>query len=130
VIVSLPFPDKRLFPNAKAGKSYHYSHDAKVSAREGASKATEAAILARGQVPSWGSSLIPVSIVFAAPDKRRRDLDGCLSAAKSALDGIAMALMIDDSRFRPILLNYIAGDKPGAMIVAVGVHIVSSQEVV
>lgn len=126
MIISLPFPDAKLFPNRKAGKSYHYSHDAKVSAREGARKATKAALDARKEHPGWGSSL-PVSIVFVGPDKRRRDLDGCLSAIKSALDGIAQALGVDDSSFRPILLNYIPGDKPGACIVAVGVQIVSSQ---
>ena len=130
MIISLPFPDAKLFPNRKAGKSYHFSHDAKVSAREGATKATYSALDAFETLPEWGSSLIPLSIVFVAPDKRRRDLDGCLSAVKSALDGIARALQVDDSRFRPILLNYIAGDAPGATIVAVGVQIVSSQVIV
>ena len=127
MIVSLPFPHKSLFPNAKAGKSWRVSHEAKVSAREGARAVTDAVILASGNSPMWGSSRIPVSIVFVAPDKRRRDLDGCLSASKSALDGIAGALGIDDSQFGPILIDYIKGDKPGACIVAVGVQIISSQ---
>ena len=127
MIVSLPFPHKSLFPNAKAGKSWRVSHEAKVAAREGAIKATYDAINALETLPEWGSGSIPLSIVFVAPDKRRRDLDGCLSAQKGALDGIAKALGLDDSRFRPILLNYVAGTKPGACIVAVGVQIISSQ---
>ena len=128
MIVHLPFPDKSLFPNAKNGKSWRTSHDAKVSAREGAKKATYAALDAI-ETPVAYVGCIPLSIVFVGPDKRRRDLDGCLSAQKSALDGVAQALGIDDSRFRPILLNYVAGDKPGACIVAVGVQIISSQEI-
>jgi hypothetical protein len=34
---------------------------------------------------------------------------------------------VNDNRFHPILIDYIKGDAPGAMIVAVGVQIVSSQ---
>ena len=70
---------------------------------------------------------IPVSIVFVAPDKRNRDLDNCLAAAKPQIDGIADALGVNDKRFRPILLNYVAGDKPGAMLVAIGVQIITTQ---
>lgn len=32
-----------------------------------------------------------------------------------------------NKQFRPILLNYIEGDKPGAMLVAVGVQIITTQ---
>lgn len=39
-------------------------------------------------------------ITFYTPDKRRRDLDGMLSSLKSAIDGIADGLNVNDSRFR------------------------------
>ena len=38
-----------------------------------------------------------LTIVFHPPDKKRRDLDNCLASLKSALDGIADALRVDDS---------------------------------
>lgn len=92
-------------------------------AREGAVEATKQAM---SGFQDTGNT-IPVSIVFVAPDRRHRDLDNCLAAAKSQLDGIADALGVNDKRFRPILLNYIEGDKPGAMLVAVGVQIITTQ---
>ena len=126
LVIRLPFPNPALFPNKRAGKSWKASHEAKVESREWARKATNQALEAMNQVPEYLGS-IPVSIVFVAPDKRRRDLDGCLSASKHALDGMAKALKVDDSRFKPILINYIQGDKPGAMLVAVGVQITTTQ---
>ena len=133
MIIKLPFPNKTLFPNAKAGKSWTTSHSAKVYLRECAKEAARTALQTISEqvsamVATPGKN-IPISLVFIAPDKRRRDLDGCLSASKAALDGIAQAMNIDDSRFKPILLNYIQGDKPGATLIAVGVQIVSSQVV-
>ena len=92
-------------------------------AREGAVEATKQAI---NGFQDDGNA-IPVSIVFVSPDKRHRDLDNCLAAAKAQLDGIADALGVNDKRFRPILLDYIEGDKPGAMLVAVGVQIITTQ---
>ena len=50
------------------------------------------------------------------------------AAAKPQIDGIADALGVNDKRFRPILLNYVKGDHPGAMLVAVGVRITTGQE--
>jgi hypothetical protein len=48
-----------------------------------------------------------------------------LSAAKHVLDGIAMAIGVDDSRFSPLLIDMAPSAKPGAMIVAVGVSLTS-----
>lgn len=66
---------------------------------------------------------IALSLLFLTPDKRKRDLDGMLSSAKHALDGIAQALGVDDSRFKPILVDAVLGPKGGALIAAVGVEI-------
>jgi crossover junction endodeoxyribonuclease RusA len=41
-----------------------------------------------------------MSITFYPPDRRKRDLDGMLSAIKSGLDGLADAIGCDDSRWR------------------------------
>jgi hypothetical protein len=69
---------------------------------------------------------IPISLLFMTPDKRKRDADNMLAASKSLLDGVAQALKVDDSRFKPILVDWVHGEpKVGALVVAVGVQIVS-----
>jgi crossover junction endodeoxyribonuclease RusA len=124
MIIRLPFPAPSLFPNRKNGKHWTVTKEIKAIAREGAVEATKRA---SGAFAEYGKD-IPLSIVFVAPDARLRDLDNCLAAAKPQIDGIADALGVNDKRFRPILLNYVKGDKPGAMLVAVGVQITTSQE--
>jgi crossover junction endodeoxyribonuclease RusA len=49
--------------------------------------------------------LIPLAITFVQSDKRNRDLDNLLAASKPAIDGIAMALNVDDSIFEPITIK-------------------------
>jgi hypothetical protein len=46
-----------------------------------------------------------------------------LAASKALLDGMAYALGVDDSRFRPILVDWQHGPKGGALVAAVGVEI-------
>jgi crossover junction endodeoxyribonuclease RusA len=125
MIVSLPFPDKSLFPNAKNGRHWGGPHPAKVEARLFGWVAAKQAQLKHEAFKDDGGP-IPVSIVFCQPDKRRRDLDNMLAAMKSALDGVAEALGVDDSRFRPILIDVGEVEKPGRVIVGVGVQIVTS----
>lgn len=119
MILRLPFPDSKLFPNAKNGKSWKVSHAAKVSARE---YAYTAAKQAQAGFSDKGGA-IPLSIVFCQPDNRKRDLDNMLAAMKSALDGVAEALGVDDKRFRPITIDAGPVDKAGSVLVAVGVEI-------
>lgn len=122
MIVKLPFPDAALFPNRKNGKHWSASQPAKVAAREygyfAAKQAMAGFSVADGQ--------IPLSIVFAPPDARKRDLDNMLAAMKPALDGIAAALGVDDARFRPVTIDVGDVGKPGAVILAVGVELVGA----
>jgi len=53
------------------------------------------------------------------PDKRQRDIDNCLAASKSLLDGMADALQVNDKFFRPIEIDWVEGKKPGALIVEI-----------
>lgn len=125
MIVKMDFPPACLFPNRRNGQHWTVTNAAKDDTRERAVEATKQAM--RGD---WdGAGTIPLSIVFVAPDGRHRDLDNCLAAAKAQIDGMADAMGVNDRRFRPILIDYIKGDAPGAMIVAVGVQIISSQVV-
>lgn len=66
------------------------------------------------------SGRIHLSLTFCPPDNRRRDLDNLLAACKPGIDGLAMALGIDDARFEYTLRW---GDKTegGAVNVAIGV---------
>ena len=48
---------------------------------------------------------IPLALIFNKRSKGRYDLDNALAAMKHALDGIAQALRIDDSKFRPVTID-------------------------
>lgn len=124
MIVKLPFPASALFPNRRLGQHWAKTNVSKVWAKDYAFYATKAVI--GTYVPKDGP--IALSVVFCPPDKRRRDADGMLSALKHALDGVALALGIDDSRFRPILIDVGPVAKNGCVIVAVGVQIVQGIE--
>ena len=47
-----------------------------------------------------------LEIIFCPPDSRQRDLDNCLAACKSALDGLALAWKINDKDFRYKSINF------------------------
>jgi len=49
---------------------------------------------------------LALSIMFHPPTNHRRDLDNCLAAIKGAIDGIADAIGIDDTNFRPITIDF------------------------
>jgi crossover junction endodeoxyribonuclease RusA len=102
MIITLPFPDMRLSPNRKNGTHWTVTQKYKKIARE---TGYSAAILS-----AQGNTLDPdveyqVNITFYHPTKRSPDADGMLSAEKSVLDGIAMALGIDDRQFNPLFIR-------------------------
>ncbi len=97
----LGYPAKELMPNNKNGKHWGYSVKAKDNARDSAYYATLAA-LRTNNVP-MGDTL-PLIIKFVQSDKRHRDLDNLLAAAKSMCDGVAKALKVDDRVFEPITI--------------------------
>lgn len=62
-----------------------------------------------------GDANIPVSIVFHPP-RNSGDIDNMLAACKAGLDGMCLALGIDDKRLRPMTLD--VGEKsPGGKVV-------------
>jgi crossover junction endodeoxyribonuclease RusA len=115
--VILPWPDKKLSPNARL----HWG--AKVGPKQDAKRiAAHLTIAAQGfpQVRHYlrcSDDPIAVTITFYPPDKRHRDDDNMIGAFKSWRDGIADALGVNDRRFRP---QYCFGDaaKPGRVEVA------------
>jgi crossover junction endodeoxyribonuclease RusA len=113
--VELDFPSPELFPNRSKGKHWGALHKHKTAAREAAYWQT----LACKPLPKFTASELMLTITFEMPDKRHRDADNCLAAAKSALDGVASALAVDDSRFNPLRIFRKHGTKPGKMIVQI-----------
>lgn len=109
--VTLPWPAKDLSPNARV----HWGQKAKAAklARQTAfALAREAGLIPR---LIRNSSKVEVSLGFVPPSRRRYDLDNCLAAMKSSLDGIADALQVDDSRF--VLRLELAKDTVGGFVV-------------
>lgn len=92
ILVDLPWPDRRLSPNARI----HHMQRAKL-----VKKAREMAgwiAVAAGAEPLAAPSLL-VTAIFTPPDRRPRDTDGMLSSIKAYLDGIADIVGVDDSRW-------------------------------
>lgn len=110
--VELPWPDKALFPNRSRGVHWGSISGLKAVAMNDAFALTKEAMA--GFRKDMGREFktignVPLSITFHYPDARRRDLDNCFAACKSALDGVALALGVDDSCFCPVTLNRVVG---------------------
>lgn len=123
LIVRLPWPDSRLMPNRKNGKSWVSTSKIKTQQRAAAYLCTKAALSLSGD-QAW-KEYIPLSLLYMPPDKRHRDLDNLHAGSKAILDGMAQALGIDDSRFRPVLVDSVYCGGEGAVIAQIGVQIVS-----
>lgn len=94
--IILPWPDRVLSPNSRA--HWAKKHKARKQSKSNAYYATIATGL---YLLSWPPGRLHLWIDGYAPDKRRRDIDNMLSALKGSLDGVALALDVDDSRFVP-----------------------------
>lgn len=111
--VELDFPPACLFPNRAKGTHWTVTHKAKTLYRD------NSAWLTKGQMKGWllTDQQIKLTITFVMPDKRLRDTDNCLAAAKAGLDGMADALGVNDRQFQPLVIFREYGKKPGQMIV-------------
>lgn len=121
-MIVLPWPDKRLTPNAK--RRSHWSKyrgaaaaDRKVGYWSTFDQLAHGIRDVRAKVAS--ADKITLQITFFPPDRRRRDDDGMISAFKHLRDGICDALCIDDSKLRP---SYVIGEpeSPGRVEVRFG----------
>lgn len=119
-VISLPWPDRRLSPNARL----HWRPKAAVTAKARADAhflALEAAGYSLGTIRAElaGDAPIPLAVTFYPPDRRHRDDDGMVSSFKAARDGIADAFHVNDRRFRPEY-RFAEPRKPGKIEVTVG----------
>lgn len=113
MIIELPWPDKRLSPNARL--HWRPKADAKEIARNVGKTLTWAALgvgvrEVRARFAKDGP--IPLTITFYPPDNRHRDDDNMVGSFKSYRDGIADALGVNDRRFRPVYV-FAEPCKPG-----------------
>lgn len=95
IMLSLPFPDPILNPNA------HVHWSKKNRARYDLKEACYYLILERG-VKLDPDRHYTVSLTFCPPNNRKRDRDNLLAAYKAGLDGMCLALGIDDSTIHPV----------------------------
>lgn len=100
--IVLPWPDRRLSPNARL----HFRVVAAVKAKA----RKDAAYLTYDAMPAGvrevrqcfaGDGPITYQVTFFPPDKRHRDDDNMIASLKAARDGIADALGVSDRRFKP-----------------------------
>lgn len=115
MIITLPWPPAELNPNRKNGKHWSSTHKVKTRYK---SDCYHLALQAIGAKPR-GAGLLALTITFVQPDKIRRDRDNMLASIKSGLDGVAMALGVDDETFDPLIIRREFGAKPGCVRVEV-----------
>jgi crossover junction endodeoxyribonuclease RusA len=118
--ITLPFPNADLMPNRRLGKHWGQTSGAKSKAYDDAYMLTFQAM--QGYRGPWQptSGRVPVTLTFLPPDGRHRDLDNLLAASKSALDGVAAALHMDDREFEPVTLKRGPKAAHGALVVEIG----------
>lgn len=111
--IELDFPPMQLFPNRASGKHWGTLYQIKSDYRESSTW------LAKSQLKGWkhDGGEIHLKLTYIMPDKRMRDADNCLSASKSALDGLSDALMVNDKLFQPIEIRRVVGTKATAKLI-------------
>jgi crossover junction endodeoxyribonuclease RusA len=111
--ILLPFPDPALFPNRSNGKHWATRQPAKELAKVTAFEKCERLSVVGTQIDH------AMTITVAPPDRRRRDVDGILSALKPSIDGIAQALKIDDTHFNPIEIERVKPIEGGRVLITI-----------
>ena len=118
VMVTLPWPPRQVFPNYR--NSHHWRRSwRQVKGQRAAARALTLEQIGRQEVPRDREGAWTVHLDIYPPDLRRRDEDGMEGACKSALDGIADALRVDDSRFTITRAIHPPRRPHGAMVVTV-----------
>jgi crossover junction endodeoxyribonuclease RusA len=115
--ITLPWPAREVWPNFRNGHHWRVYGPSVKAQRDDAAKLTLAVIMPTR--PTFFDGKIPMEVNFYPPDHRNRDDDGCVGAFKSARDGIADALHVDDKRFRCWYVFH-APEKPGRIVARIG----------
>ena len=114
-MLTLDWPPSILSPNNRS----HWARKAKVKAKF----RSDCFYLAKSiPLPLFVDGNISVTIVFNPPTKRKYDIDNLLASMKSGLDGVADAWGVNDTRFRPITIDF------GAIVKGGNVNVFISQK--
>ncbi len=119
--IKLPWPRKELSPN----RPIHWGAKYRITkaARSDAYHVTWIAARPTGYVAPEG--VIFLRITATPPIKRRRDDDNLIAQLKSARDGIADALKINDNRFSTLPVIWMPPAQPGK----VEIELLSKEEI-
>lgn len=115
--ISFPWPDKELFPNARA----HWAGKARRVRISRCAAFLKSHLAVKTQYETdWLASdeIIPYGLIIQPKDRRRRDEDNIIAALKSTLDGIAEGLGVNDSRFRLTWIQWVEPAKPASITIA------------
>lgn len=98
--VEMPWPSVALSPNGRA----HWAAKAKAvkASKHYAWTMAKSLMGPLGIAPGSWVGPVSVQITFHPSVERDRDLDNMQASQKAALDGISMALGINDTHFRPV----------------------------
>lgn len=120
--VTLPWPDKKLSPNART----HWRSAARVKAEasDGAYWLTRQAMGAQfgpatTKISHDGASDIILDQVACPPNKAQRDRDNLDSSLKAARDGMAKALGVNDRFFRPTGIQWGEVRRNGEIVITI-----------
>lgn len=96
--IELPYPNAKLNPNNKS----HWAVKAKIQrqAKHIAYILTLEQLTIGLRTRYQIMDVIHLDVLFCPPDDRRRDLDNMIASGKYFFDGIALAMGVDDSKFR------------------------------
>lgn len=100
--ISLPWPSADLSPNRSSPGNWRAHARAKKSAKNAAWGFTKAVMSAMGLRHGAVTGPVAVTLTFHPLMDRGRDVDNMQARMKAGLDGIALALGIDDKHFRPV----------------------------
>lgn len=96
--LTLSWPASELMQNRHDGRHWSFAANEKAAYRHEGYLMALSAINTSG-FESRDGARYRISMTFHAPDNRRRDVSNLHAAMKSALDGIASAMGVDDSSF-------------------------------
>lgn len=105
--VTLPWPPRALSPNDRA----HWRKKAPIAA---AYKSACWALTKEAGLVVPDAPKIALWLDFVPPDRRHRDDDNLVASFKSGRDGLALALGIDDKRFR--CFPFVRDDEIGGFV--------------
>jgi crossover junction endodeoxyribonuclease RusA len=93
VTVFLPWPDRKLSPNARHAHWATLAHAKKKAKADAYHLALEAGL---GKIDA---DSVNAKYTFFPPDRRTRDRDNLIGSCKALQDGIALAIGVDDGNW-------------------------------